>query len=162
MKKLICILLAICCLCSVSLAEEINPFAPFVLTLPDGAALEEREGTYTIVHDMTRVVVIVIDRVPDADPPAAIIRLMTQFEPLAIIGEDLVLAEGFTGLTSLKEDPAGKAADQVNIMVLSDKGDLLILSGYDMNGDRDQLQQLLDAILKDATVDGASIVPTEE
>lgn len=162
MKKLICILLAICCLGSLALAEEANPFVPYTLSIPEGAALEESEGTYTIVRDTARVVVIPISRVPDASPAEAIIRMMTQFEPEAVIGEDLPLIEGFTGLTALNTDKFGKGVDQITVMLLCAQGDLLILSGYDLEGNEEALRTLLDAILEGLTVDGEKIILTKE
>lgn len=162
MKKLLCILLAMLMFGSLALAEEENPFAPYALTIPEGAELVENEGSWTIVDGVTRVVVMVIDRVPDENPADAVIRMMTQFEPEAVIGEDLPLAEGFTGLTALNTDKFGEGVDQITVMVLSHEGDLLILSGYDLEGDEDKVQTLLDAILNAITVDDAKIVLTEE
>lgn len=162
MKKLICILLAICCLGSLALAEEANPFAPYTLSIPEGAALEESEGTYTIVRDATRVVVIPISRVPDAAPAEAIVRLMAQFEPQAVIGGDVPTAEGFTGLTALNADKFGDGMDQTTIMVLSDEGELLILAGYDLTGDAEGLQTLLEEILAGLTAEDAPVILTDK
>ena len=161
MKKLICILLAIFCFTLPVLAEE-NPFAPYTLSIPEGAALEESEGTYTIVRDATRVVVIPISRVPDAAPAEAIVRLMAQFEPQAVIGRELPTASGFTGLTALNADKFGDGMDQTTIMVLSDEGELLILSGYDLTGDAEGLQTLLEEILAGLTSEGAPVIPTDK
>lgn len=162
MKKLICILLAICCCCSLALAEEANPFAPYTLTVPEGAELEESEGTYTIVSGMTRVVVIPIPRVPDENPAEAVIRLMNQFAPLAVIGEDLPTQAGFTGLMAVGDDAFGEGVDQLTAMLLSDAGDLLILSGHDLTGDEEKVNALMDALLASLTVDGEKIILTEE
>ena len=157
MKKLLCILLLLT-LALPALAEEKNPFAPYVLTAPEGAALTEHEGTYTLVSGMTRVVVIPIARVPDENPAEAVIRLMAQFEPEAVIGEDPPLAEGFTGLTALNEGKFGEGVEQITVMLLSDAGDLLILSGYDLTGDEAAVQSLLDALLSALTVNGAPVL----
>lgn len=161
MKKLLCILLMLMFILP-ACAEELNPFAPYALPLPEGAELVENEGSWTIVDGVTRVVVMVIDRVPDENPAEAVIRMMTQFEPEAVIGEDVPMAEGFTGLTALNTDKFGEGVDQITVMVLSREGDLLILSGYDLEGDEDKVQTLLDAILHAITVDDAKIVLTEE
>ena len=155
MKKLLCILLMLLMTCSV-LAEE-NPFAPYAFSLPEGAVLEAYEGTYTVVSGMTRVVVMMIPRVPDADPAEAIIRMMTQFEPQAVIGEDILLADGFTGLTALNTDKFGEGVDQTTVMILCAHGDLLILSGYDLTGDGEAVGALLDALLTGLTADGVNI-----
>ena len=162
MKKMICILLTMLMLCAFAWAEEVNPFAPYALTVPEGAMLEESEGTYTVVSGVTRVVVMVIDRVPDADPAEAIVRLMTQFEPYAIIGEDIPASEGFTGLAALNAGKFGQGVDQITVMVLSHEGDLLILSAYDLNGDGEKAQSLLDAVLLSLTVNGEAIILPEE
>ncbi len=161
MKKLLCILLMLMFILP-AYAEEVNPFAPYALTLPEGAELVENEGSWTIVDGVTRVVVMVIDRVPDDDPAEAVIRMMTQFEPEAVIGEDVPMAEGFTGLTALNTDKFGDGVDQITVMVLSHEGDLLILSGYDLDGDEEKVQALLDAILNAITVDGNTIVLNEK
>ena len=161
MKKLLCILLMLL-MTFPALAEEENPFAPYALSLPEGAVLEEYEGTYTVVSGMTRVVVMVIPRVPDAEPAEAIIRMMTQFEPQAVIGEDIPLAEGFTGVQALNEDKFGEGVDQTTIMILCAHGDLLILSGYDLEGDGEAVTALLEALLTGLTAEGAPIYITEE
>jgi len=146
MKKTLCILLAILMFSLPALAEE-NPFAPYQLSVPEGAALEESESYHTVVSGMTRVVVIRIDRVPDADPASAILRLMSHFDADAVIGEKITVAEGYTAVQALTEDKHGKGIDALTVMILSPEGDLLILSGYDMNGDGDALQTLMDTLL---------------
>lgn len=168
MKKLLCILLAICGFVlpalaeGAPLAEDANPFAPYVLTAPEGASLEEGEGSLTFVQGNTRVVAQVISRVPDADPAEAMLRMMTQFEPFAIIGEDLPAADGFVAVTALNADKFGDGVDMITVMVLSAEGDLLILSGYDLDGDGEKAQALLDSLLETLTVDGMNIIITEE
>ena len=161
MKKLLCILLMLM-MTFPALAEEENPFAPYAFTLPEGAVLEEYEGTYTIVSGMTRVVAVLIPRVPDAQMGEAIIRMMTQFEPQAVIGEDIPLTEGFIGLTALNEGKFGEGVDQRTIMILCQHGDLLILSGYDLNGDDEAVSALMEALLTSLTVEGTPIYITEK
>ena len=161
MKKAICILLAMLCLTLPVLAEE-NPFDPYTLTLPEGAALEENEGTWTVVSGVTRVVAMVIPRVPDEDPADALIRMMMQFDPQAVIGQDLALAEGFTGLTAVTEDAFGKGVHRMNVMVLCAHGDLLLLSGYDLNGDTQAVQTLLDALMTTLAAGGVKLLPEQE
>lgn len=168
MKRIICSLLAICCFIlpalaeRASLAEDANPFAPYVLSAPEGAALEEGEGSLTFVRENTRVVAQVISRVPDADPAEAVLRMMTQFEPFAIIGEDLPTAEGFVAVTALNEDKFGDGVDMISVMVLSCEGDLMILSAYDLTGETDKAQALLDALLETLAVSDVNIIITEE
>lgn len=162
MKKLLCILLIVSALILPALAEDANPFAPYVLAAPEGAVLEEGEGSLTFVEGNTRVVAQVIDRVPDADPAEAVLRMMAQFEPFAVIDGDVALAEGFVGVKALNEDKFGEGVDMITVMVLSHEGDLLILSGYDLTGDEEKARSLLDALLAALTVDGAGIVLTDE
>ncbi len=156
MKKWLCILLMLL-LCVPALAED-SPFAPYVLTAPEGAALEEHEGAYAFVSGVTRVVAMVIPRVPDEDPAGAVARMMAQFDPDAVLEEDLPLAEGYTGITAVRADSFGPGVDQVTVMILSDAGDLLILSGYDLTGDEEKVQALLDALLASMTVGNSPVV----
>lgn len=162
MKRLFCILLAIWFVTLPVLAEEATPFAPFTLTAPEGAVLEEGEGSLTFVAGTTRVVAQVIDRVPDADPAEAVIRMMTQFEPLAVIGEDIPTAEGFVGIFALNEDKFGDDVDMLTAMILSAEGDLLILSAYDLKGSSTNAQILLDALLASLTANGMPVLLTKE
>jgi len=101
MKRIICILLMLLFAVPV-LAEGIspadNPFVPFTLTVPEEVTVEDGEGSCTFVHGETRVVALLIDRVPDEDPADAVIRMMGQFDPAAVIGEDVPTAEGFSGV----------------------------------------------------------------
>ena len=156
MKKFICILLMFLFTLPVlaegaPLAEE-SPFAPYTIAVPEGAELTGSEGTYTFVQDMSRVVAILIERVPDEDPAAAVIRMMTQFDPEAVIGKDHPLAE----------DKLGAGVDQRTVMILSQEGELLILSGYSLEGDEEAAQSLLEQVLRGITVNGQSIYLTKE
>lgn len=162
MKRYLCILLACLALALPAAAEEANPFAPYVLTAPDGAELADGEGSLVFVAENARVVAQVIDRVPDADPAEAILRMMTQFEPFAVIGEDIAAAEGFVAVSAYNEDKFGDGVDMITVMVLSREGDLLILSAYDMEGDETRAQALLDGLLESLTVDGAPVIPNDK
>ncbi len=155
MKRIICALLMLI-LALPAFAEE-APFAPYTLTAPEGVTLENHEGSYTFVHGLTRVVTMVIPRVPDEKPAEAVIRMMTQFEPGAIIGEDVPLAEGYYGLTARNEDKFGEGIDQITVMILSAEGDLLILSGYGLDGDGEKVQALMDALIAGIAVEGTRI-----
>jgi len=158
MKKLLCILLML--LFAIPALAEGNPFAPYEIALPQGAALENNEGTHTFVSGKTRVVAMLIERVPDADPAEAIVRLMAQFEPDAKIDEALVMENGCVSLTACTTDKFGEGVHQWNVMLLSPEGDLLILSGYNLDGDDESVHELLDALLAEITLNGESLVPT--
>lgn len=157
MKRIICILLMLL-FALPALAE--NPFAPYEIALPEGAVLEAGEGSHAIAADKTRVVVMVIPRVPDADPESALQRMVFQFDPDAVLEDAIPLAEGYVGVTALSEDRFGEGVDQLNLFILSAEGDLLILSGYDLDGDEDKVQSLLDAILHQLTANGDPLVLT--
>ena len=160
MKKICCILLMLF-MALPALAEE-NLFAPYTLTLPEGAVLEAGEGSHTVASGLTRVVVILIPRVPDAEPAEAVLRMMAQFDPDAVLGEDLSLAEGYVGVRAMSQDKLGEGVDQLNVMVLSNTGDLLILSGYDLAGDEEKVHTLLEKLLSALAVDGQALLMTEE
>lgn len=157
MKKLLCILLMLFTL--PALAEEATPF---VLTAPEGVTVEADEDSATYVSGVTRVVAITISRVPDEAPAEAVIRLMGQFDPQAVIGEDFPLAEGFYGMQAVTADKFGPGVDALTAMVLSASGDLLILSAYDMQGDESAAQTLLDALLLTLAFDGENVYITKE
>ena len=158
MRKIICMLLVMLCFVFPALAEETSPLSPYVLSAPPAVEIVDNEGSFTYVYGVSRVVAMMIERVPDDNPAQAVIRMMSQFEPDAVIGEDLVMAEGFVGLTACQADKFGDGVDQITVMILSDAGNLLILSGYDMNGDEEQVQQLLDTLLSNMSVNGTKIV----
>lgn len=162
MKKILCILLVWLTIAALPALAEENPFAPYCLTVPDSVELTETEGTFTFVHGKTRVVAMVIERVPDENPGGAIIRMMGQFEPDAVIGDDLSMVEGFVGLQAVNQDRFGEGLDQLNVMVLGSDGNLLILSGHDLDGDEEQVRLLLDTLLSTLTVDGVKIVQSKE
>ena len=158
MKKIICILLMLL-FALPALAE--NPFAPYEIAIPDGAVLETNEGSHAIAANKTRVVVMVIPRVPDADPESALQRMVFQFDPDAVLEDAIPLAEGYVGVTALSEGRFGEGVDQINLFILSAEGDLLILSGYDLDGDEEKVQTLLDALLDHLTVHGEPIITQE-
>lgn len=162
MKRIICILLmllfAVPVLAEGTAPAAENPFAPFTLTVPEEVTVEDGEGSRTFVHGETRVVALLIDRVPDEDPAAAVIRMMGQFDPAAVIGEDLPTAEGFSGVEAVTKDKFGPGVDALTVMILSHEGELLILSGYNMAGSEVHVRGLLDTLLQGLTVDGAPVV----
>lgn len=166
MKKCLCILLMLL-LTLPALAEgaplaEDNPFAPFTLAIPGEVTVEEVEGSRTFVHGTTRVVALLIERVPDENPADAIIRMMGQFDPAAVIGEDVPTAEGFSGVEASTKDKYGEGIDALTVMLLSHEGDLLILSGYDMTGSDAHVRALLDTLLSGLTADGSPVVLKNE
>lgn len=178
MKKLLIILLtAIMCVTWLpALAEEeLTTLLPFVLTLPQDVTVQENAGgtSVTFLHGngMTRVVAMVLERVPDesGDHAAGLTRLMGQFAPDAADYTPLALAEGCYGLLAVTpgalEGVGGSRVDQVTVMVMWQsplEGALLILSGYDMQGETARAWTLMDALLQTATVNGMPVVPSVE
>lgn len=161
MKKLLCILLMLI-LPLPALAEEASPFAPYVLTVPADAEFVSSEGVFTFVRETSRIVVQYISRVPDDVPSEAIIRLMGQFDPAAVIGEDLPVSEGCVGLTATHADCFGKGIDLRIAMVLSSEGDLLILSAHDLSEDNESAASLLDELLSTLTLHGEGVLLSVE
>ena len=124
--------------------------------------MESTESSGTFVLDTARVVAIIIERVPDEDPASALLRMLGQYDPAAVAGETLPTAEGFTAVQALSADKFDGGVDVLTVMVLSDAGELLILSGYDMAGDEEKAQALLDMVLANVKVNGEPVFMTEE
>ena len=178
MKKLLSILLTavLFLTCMPALAEEaMAALLPFSLTLPQDVTIQENAGgtSVTFLHGngMTRAVAMVLERVPDenGDHAAALNTLMGQFAPEAENYTPLALSEGFYGLLATTpgalEGVGGARIDQVTIMVLWQtplEGELLILSGYDMQGETARAWTLVDALTQALTVNGVPVVPPVE
>ena len=159
MKKLLCILLML--LFAIPAFAQENHFAPFEIHTPEGVILESNDGSHTFVLDKIRVVALLISRIPDADPDRSILRLMSQFDADAMLEEDLPMAEGYVGITSRSENRFGDGVDQISVLILGPSGDLLILSGYDMDGDEAKVQSLLEALLSQLSVNHEPIILQE-
>ena len=156
MKRMICILLML--LFALPVTAQENPFAPFTLTVPEEVTVEAGEGSCTFIHGQTRVVALLIERVPDENPADSVIRMMGQFDPAAVIGEDVPAAEGFSGVEAATKDKFGPGIDGLTVMILSHEGELLILSGYNMAGSEVHVRGLLDTLLQGLTVEGSPVV----
>lgn len=168
----------------------LTPFA-FELPAEVQSALSASETSVSFVHEngTTRAVAMVLSRVPDenGDHHAELKRLMAQFSPNAqsysVLGltqdyhsmmadnpavvEDL--SGGCYGLIAVTpaalEGADGTAVDQVTVMVLWQsalRGELLILSAYDMAGDTESAQAMVNLLLRAATVNGMPVVPSTE
>lgn len=159
MKRIICILLML--LFAVPAFAQENPFAPYEIALPEGVTLTSNEGSHAFVMGKTRVVTMVIPRVPDEDPESALQRMVFQFDPDAVLGEALPMAEGYVGVHALSEGKLGEGVDTLHIMILSEAGDLLILSGYDLDGAEEKVHSLLETLLSQLSVNGNLIVAQE-
>lgn len=156
-------------------ADPAALLAPFAFTLPQDvtAQVNAAETAVSFVHGngLTRVVGMTLSRVPDpeGDHAAELARLMELFAPGAKDSMPLALSEGFHGLLATTpgalEGMGNAPIDQVTVMILwqtEERGELLILSGYDMKGETIRAWTLIDALLQSATVDGVPVVPPEE
>ena len=154
--------------------DGLSLLAPYAFTLPqDVSVLPPSATSVTFVHGngSTRVVARALTRVPDeeADHAAELARLMELFAPGAQDFTPLTLTPGFHGLMAVTpyalEGAGTERVDQVTVMVLWQtalRGELLILSGYDMAGDEEKAQALLDMVLAKVKVQGEPVFITEE
>ncbi len=174
MKKLIMMLLALM-LCMPVWAETADvALDPFAVAVPEGTTIEEGTGgaSQVFVHEngTTRAVAMVISRVPDleSDHDAELRRLMVQFAPQSRSAASVELLAGFHGLKAVTpgamEGLNGQRVDQVTFMVLWQtalRGELLIISGYDMAGDTKLVEDYILQLLTGTTVNDAPIMPEQ-
>ena len=106
-----------------------SALAPFNVVLPEDAHVEMAEGRITLVRGDSRVVAMVISRVPDKNPAAALPILMQDFDPKTSETMDFDSQPGFCILGGVVNDAFDDGEDKITLMVLADSGELLILSG---------------------------------
>ena len=179
MKKMIALLMALM-LCLPALAEttpaEDAPEAaellsPFAIALPEEVTELTTPGgssvTYVHANGTTRAVAQVLSRVPDpeGDHAAELLRLMALFAPDSEDVTPLAMADGFHGLMALAPDAQngmkGARVDQVTVMVLwqtAERGELLILSAYDLGDVTDNAWALLNLLTRSVSVEGVPVV----
>lgn len=176
MKKLIALLMVLM-MCLPAMAETpaepdaAELLSPFVFTLPEGVRAQMIPGntsvTYVHANGTTRAVASVISRVPDpeGDHAAELRQLMELFAPRGESYTPLALEPGFHGLMALIPDALeglqDTKVDQITVMVLwqtETRGELLILSAYDLDGVADNAQALLTMLLRNAAVEGVPVV----
>lgn len=139
-----------------------SALAPFNVVLPDDTHVEMAEGRITLVQGDSRVVAMVISRVPDEDPAAALPVLMQDFDPKTSETMDFDAQPGFCILGSVVNDAFGDGEDKITLMVLADSGELLILSGYNLAQDHHALYLFLTELLENVSMDGAAVYVKEE
>lgn len=139
-----------------------SALAPFNVILPDDTHVEMAEGRITLVQGDSRVVAMVIFRVPDEDPAAALPVLMQDFDPKTSETMDFDAQPGFCILGGVVNDAFGDGEDKITLMVLADSGELLILSGYNLARDHHALYLFLMALLENVSMDGAAVYVKEE
>ena len=134
----------------------------FNLVLPEDAHVEMAEGRITLVRGDSRVVAMVISRVPDEDPAAALPILMQDFDPKTSETMDFDAQPGFCILGGVVNDAFDDGEDKITLMVLADSGELLILSGYNLARDHHALYLFLTELLENASMDGAAVYVAED
>lgn len=139
-----------------------SALAPFNVVLPDDTHVEMAEGRITLVQGDSRVVAMVISRVPDEDPAAALPVLMQDFDPQTSETMDFDAQPGFCILGGVVNDAFGDGEDKITLMVLADSGELLILSGYNLAQDHHALYLFLTELLENVSMDGAAVYVKEE
>lgn len=139
-----------------------SALAPFNVILPDDTHVEMAEGRITLVQGDSRVVAMVISRVPDEDPAAALPVLMQDFDPKTSETMDFDAQPGFCILGGVVNDAFGDGEDKITLMVLADSGELLILSGYNLARDHHALYLFLMELLENVSMDGAAVYVKEE
>ena len=139
-----------------------SALAPFNVILPDDTHVEMAEGRITLVQGDSRVVAMVISRVPDEDPAAALPVLMQDFDPKTSETMDFDAQPGFCILGGVVSDAFGDGEDKITLMVLADSGELLILSGYNLARDHHALYLFLTELLENVRMDGAAVYVKEE
>lgn len=139
-----------------------SALAPFNVILPDDTHVEMAEGRITLVQGDSRVVAMVISRVPDEDPAAALPVLMQDFDPKTSETMDFDAQPGFCILGGVVNDAFDDGEDKITLMVLADSGELLILSGYNLARDHHALYLFLMELLENVSMDGAAVYVKEE
>ena len=139
-----------------------SALAPFNVVLPDDTHVEMAEGRITLVQGDSRVVAMVISRVPDEDPAAALPVLMQDFDPKTSETMDFDAQPGFCILGGVVNDAFGDGEDKITLMVLADSGELMILSGYNLAQDHHALYLFLTELLENVSMDGAAVYVKEE
>lgn len=139
-----------------------SALAPFNVVLPDDTHVEMADGRITLVRGDSRVVAMVISRVPDEDPAAALPVLMQDFDPKTSETMDFDAQPGFCILGGVVNDAFDDGEDKITLMVLADSGELLILSGYNLAQDHHALYLFLMELLENVSMDGNAVYVGEE
>lgn len=162
MKRVLLLALALALLMTSALAEAHAPylFGSFELTIPGDATLETTEGIHTVVRGQTRVVVQVIPQDLTEDGQAQVRDLLPVYHEDTTEITDVPLISEAYGAMGLIEDHFAEGIHQIPLLVLTD-GELLILSGYDLDGDTLAVHELLTELLAGVTLAGDPILPAE-
>lgn len=163
MKRIFVLALAFVLLTAFALAEEpeVLTLEEFSIVVPDGATVERYDDVTTLVRGSTRVVVQRIPQELSGDGQAQVHDLLTVYDAQTVNVEDIAVEEGLFGAIGLIENDFGEGIHQVPVLLLTD-GALLILSGYNMDGDTEAVYALLNDTLAGAAMDGEPVLPNNE
>lgn len=161
-KRILLLALALAILMTTSaLAEEgaFYLFGSFEMTLPVDVTIEENDTTITVVYEQTRVVVQVIPQELEEENGQAQVReLLTIYNEKISDVTDVPLISGVYGAMGLVADQFDEGIHQVPVLVLAD-GELLILAGYNLDGDTLAVHALLTQLLSGVAIAGEPILP---
>ena len=160
MKRILLLALTLTMLMTAALAESSLSYtlACFELTVPEDVTVEEYDASMTVVRDQTRIVVQVIPQELSEDGQEQIRGLMPIYNENMADVTDMAVIEGVYGAMGLIEDRFGEGIDEVPVLLLTD-GKLLILSGYDFDGDTQAVRTLLTELLSGLTLNGEPVLP---
>ncbi|MCH5287243.1 MAG: hypothetical protein J1E43_07465 [Christensenellaceae bacterium] len=161
MKRILLLALALAMLTVTALAEgsaSSYPFGSFALTVPEDVTVEEYDTTITVVRGQTRVVVQVIPQELEEDGQEQVRGLMPVYSADISDVTDVTLVSGVYGAMGLIEDHFGEGIHEVPMLILTEE-ELLILSGYDFDGDTLAVHTLLTELLSGVTLAGEPILP---
>ncbi len=162
MKKLMIWAAALCLLLSAALAEEPQLLLPYVVEPGEEMTVEIGDASVTYAQGNTRIVAQYFSRVPDEDSVLALQRLMREFDSEAQELVPLAMAEGFAGLQGVSVGQLDENVRRMTVMVLRE-GQLLILSGYDLDDDVSRLSGMMRMLLERTTLNGEPLLdPPEE
>lgn len=161
MKRFLLLALALAMLMTTALAESSLSYTLdcFELTVPEDVDVEEYDVSMTVVRDHTRVVVQIIPQELSEDGQEQVRGLMPVYSESISDVTDVALIEGLYGAMGLIEDHFSEGIHEVPVLLLTD-GRLLILSGYNFDGDTLAVHTLLTELLSGLTLDGKPVLPT--
>lgn len=159
MKRILLLALALALLMTTALAESAAySFGGFEITMPEDVTVEEHDASRTVVRDQTRIVIKVIPQELAEDGQAQVRELLDIYHERTTNITDVPLMSDIYGAMGLVANRFNEGIHEVPLLVLSD-GELLILSGYDLDGDTRAVHELLTELLADATLAGEPLLP---
>lgn len=161
MKRILLLALALAMLMTSALAEESYTLGSFELTVPEDAAVEESDLTRTVIREETRVVVQVIPQELCEDGQDQVRELLGVYSESIADITDVPLVSGLYGAMGLIENRLDEGIHEIPVLILTD-GELLILSGYNLDGDMLAVHTLITDLLSGVTLAGKPILPAAD